>query len=86
MRFNFERYIDYLSYSIRPICSPIDYGDGVYIYTTDGEKILDFNSQIQNMPLGHCHPAIINAVIRQARRLLHNSSIFWQELRRGGQT
>lgn len=38
---------------------------GVFFYTNDGKKHLDFSSQLINMNLGHGHPAIADAVYKQ---------------------
>ena len=32
---------------------PIEYAKGVYMYTPDGERILDFNSQLMSVNIGH---------------------------------
>jgi len=54
----------------------IDHGSGVYLYTTDGRKILDFNSGHGVANLGHCHPNIVKAIKEQAEKLLTLHSAF----------
>jgi len=39
--------------------------EGVYLYTTDGQRILDFNSQLMSVNIGHSHPKVIAAIKRQ---------------------
>ncbi len=38
---------------------------GVYIYDRDGKRYIDFSSQLMNVNIGHGHPAIREAVIKQ---------------------
>jgi taurine---2-oxoglutarate transaminase len=38
---------------------------GVYLYDRNGKKILDFSSQLMNMNIGHGHPRVKEAVMRQ---------------------
>ena len=51
-------------------------GEGVYLYTEDGEKYLDFIAGIAVSGLGHNHPALVNAITDQAGKLLHLSNMF----------
>ena len=51
-------------------------GEGVYLYTEDGEKYLDFIAGIAVSGLGHNHPALVNALTDQAGKLLHLSNMF----------
>ncbi|AGL02296.1 aspartate aminotransferase family protein [Desulfoscipio gibsoniae] len=40
----------------------VDHGDGAYIYTIDGHKLLDLNNNFSVSILGHNNPAINNAI------------------------
>jgi acetylornithine/N-succinyldiaminopimelate aminotransferase len=51
-------------------------GEGVYLYTEDGDKYLDFIAGIAVNGLGHGHPALVNAVKDQADKLWHLSNMF----------
>lgn len=51
-------------------------GEGVYLYTEDGDKYLDFIAGIAVNGLGHGHPALVNAVKDQAEKLWHLSNMF----------
>ncbi len=44
-------------------------GEGSFVIGEDGERYLDFSSQLVNTNLGHQHPAIIDAIVRQAQEL-----------------
>ena len=38
---------------------------GVWLFERSGKKILDFSSQLMNMNIGHGHPRVKEAVMRQ---------------------
>ena len=46
---------------------------GSVIEDTDGNRFLDFTAGIAVCATGHCHPRVVQAVKRQAGRLLHMS-------------
>ena len=52
-----------------PFDIEIDHGDGVYLYSSQGTRYLDFTSGIGVTCLGHSHPALVNAI----KELLQNS-------------
>ncbi len=49
---------------------PIARAEGVYIWTPEGQKILDFNSQLMSVLVGHAHPKVIAAMKRQLDELI----------------
>lgn len=51
-------------------------GDGSSLWDDAGREYLDFLSGLAVTSLGHSHPAIAEAVCRQARTLLHVSNLF----------
>ncbi|HEX5465743.1 MAG TPA: aminotransferase class III-fold pyridoxal phosphate-dependent enzyme [Candidatus Limnocylindrales bacterium] len=53
--------------SVEPI--PIDHAEGVYLYTPDGERILDFNSQLMSVNIGHGDRRVIDAIAAQAAKV-----------------
>lgn len=50
------------------------HGEGVYLYTTDGKKYLDFASGYAALALGHCHPKMVEAIQMQSKKLWHLSN------------
>ncbi len=52
------------------------HGEGVYLVDTEGRRYLDALSGISVTNLGHAHPAVTEAVQRQAGRLLHTSNLY----------
>ncbi len=59
----------------------IDHAKGCYLYTADGERILDFCSGLINVNAGHSHPKIIAGIQRQAERLTFVNPSFSTEPR-----
>lgn len=59
-----------------PVDLNFDHGDGVYLYTDDGTRYLDFTSGIGVTCLGHSHPALVSALREQAGKLWHCSNLF----------
>ncbi len=52
-------------------------GQGVFLWDEDGKKYTDFLAGIAVCSLGHCHPKITEAIIRQASTLVHVSNLFY---------
>jgi len=51
-------------------------GDGVYVWDADGRRYLAFLSGIAVNVLGHCPRAVVEAVSRQVRTLIHVSNLY----------
>ena len=49
-------------------------GQGCVVWDADGKRYLDFFAGVAVNNLGHCHPAVVEAVRRQAGELLHVSN------------
>lgn len=49
----------------------IESGEGSWVTTTDGEKYLDFIAGIAVNSTGHSHPAVVDAIAKQAARGIH---------------
>jgi adenosylmethionine---8-amino-7-oxononanoate aminotransferase len=47
-------------------------GEGLYLYDTDGRRYLDAISSWWACNLGHGHPRLVEAIVRQARELQHS--------------
>lgn len=52
----------------------VDHGEGTYLYSTDGRKIMDFTCGIGVTNTGHCHPKVVEAIRKQAGLLLHGQA------------
>ena len=54
-------------------------GEGCRLFDADGREYLDFLSGIAVCALGHCHPAVTEAICRQAGELVHVSNLFYTQ-------
>lgn len=54
-----------------------DKGIGSKIYDARGREYIDFVSGVAVNCLGHSHPAIINAINEQSKKLIHISNYYW---------
>jgi len=54
-------------------------GQGVYLIDENGTKYLDLLSGIGVNALGYSHPAIVDAIAKQSRALIHISNLFFHE-------
>src|SRR2546422_2822570 len=59
------------SWSVQNQISPlvVTGGEGRYFWDADGNRYLDFASQLVNVSIGHQHPKVIAAIKEQAERL-----------------
>ena len=51
-------------------------GKGTKVWDKDNKQYLDFVSGLAVNNLGHCHPAIVSAIKKQAETLLHVSNLY----------
>lgn len=49
----------------------ISHAKGNYIYDKTGRKYLDMVAGVSALPLGHCHPAVTNAIKKQVDSYMH---------------
>ena len=54
-------------------------GKGMAVEDADGNSYLDFIAGIGVCCLGHCHPAIVDALQKQTERLMHVSNYYYIE-------
>ena len=57
----------------------IDRGEGAYLITDTGQRILDFAAGIAVNSFGHGHPHLVEALTKQAARLWHCSNMYVTE-------
>jgi taurine---2-oxoglutarate transaminase len=71
------------SWSVQGALDPIaiDRAEGVYLYTPEGRQILDFNSQLMSVNIGHGDRRVIDAITEQATRLQYVQPAFATEIR-----
>ena len=61
----------------KPARMILSHGSGMWLYDIEGNEYLDFVGGIAVSCLGHNHPKIVDALTRQAPRLLHVSNMFY---------
>ena len=54
----------------------LSHGQGCYVVDVDGKRYLDLLAGIAVNTLGHGHPALVDAVTKQASQLVHVSNFF----------
>jgi predicted acetylornithine/succinylornithine family transaminase len=61
--------------------APVEFvrGDGALLWDAEGREYLDFLAGISVCSVGHCNPAVVEAVREQAGRLIHTSNLFYTE-------
>jgi taurine--2-oxoglutarate transaminase len=73
----------FFSWSAQAAIDPIaiDRAEGVYLYTPEGQRILDFNSQLMSVNIGHGDRRVIDAITAQATKLQYVQPAFATEPR-----
>lgn len=69
----------YGAHNYHPLPVVLDRGEGVYVWDVEGKQYFDFLSAYSAVNQGHCHPAIINALIIQAQKLTLTSRAFYND-------
>ncbi len=61
--------------------APVEFvrGEGARLWDADGKSYLDFLAGISVASVGHCHPAVVEAVREQAGTLTHVSNLYFSE-------
>ena len=57
----------------------LSHGSGSYLYDLTGRRYLDLGGGIAVSSLGHAHPAIIEALVEQSRKVIHTSNFYYHE-------
>ena len=70
----------YGAHNYHPIPVVLERGEGVYLYDVDGKHYFDFLSGYSAVNQGHCHPAIIEVLQKQASKLTLTSRAFHNNL------
>src|SRR6187200_3482278 len=73
----------FFSWSVQGTVDPIaiDRAEGVYLYTPEGKRILDFNSQLMSVNIGHGDKRVVDAITEQATRLQYVQPAFATAIR-----
>jgi acetylornithine aminotransferase/acetylornithine/N-succinyldiaminopimelate aminotransferase len=74
-----EEQFQLATYKKMPIVA--ERGEGVWIYTSDGQKYLDLYGGHAVAGTGHCHPHVVKAIREQAEQLLFYSNLVYSSTR-----
>ena len=68
------------AHNYHPLPVVLSRGEGVYVWDVEGKKYYDFLSAYSAVNQGHCHPAIVNAMTKQAQTLTLTSRAFHNDI------
>lgn len=68
------------AHNYHPLPVVLAKGEGVYVWDVEGKKYYDFLSAYSAVNQGHCHPAIVGAMSKQAETLTLTSRAFYNEV------
>lgn len=75
-----QHYLDleekYGAHNYHPLPVVLERGEGVFVWDVEGKRYYDFLSGYSAVNQGHCHPKIVEAFIRQSRKLTLTSRAF----------
>src|SRR5215510_14406116 len=60
---------------------PVDHSKGIYFWTPEGKRFIDFNSQLMCVNIGHGDERVINAIKDQADKLAYANPFMATEVR-----
>lgn len=66
----------YGAHNYHPIPVVLEKGQGAIVWDVDGKKYLDFLSAYSAVNQGHCHPRLLEVMIKQAQQLTLSSRAF----------
>jgi 4-aminobutyrate aminotransferase len=74
-----RRYLwpNHILYYTEPL--PLERGDGIYVWDTEGRRYLDFFGGILTTSVGHNRPEIAEKVSAQVGKLIHSSTLYPNE-------
>jgi Ornithine/acetylornithine aminotransferase len=64
------------AHNYHPLDVVIERAEGVWVYDVDGKRYLDCLASYSAVNQGHCHPAILETLIEQARKVTLTSRAF----------
>ena len=72
----YDKYI-MTTYKRTPLC--LAKGKGTFAWDVEGNKFIDFFPGWAVSGIGHCHPKVVSAVAKQAKKLMHVSNNYYSE-------
>lgn len=68
---------EYGAHNYHPLPVVFDRAQGAHVWDPEGNQYLDFLSAYSAVNQGHCHPAIVGALVAQAQKLTLSSRAFY---------
>jgi len=68
------------AHNYHPIPVVIARGEGVYVWDIEGKKYYDFLSAYSAVNQGHCHPRIVETLVKQSRTLSLTSRAYYNNV------
>ncbi|HDJ33822.1 MAG TPA: ornithine--oxo-acid transaminase [Bacteroidetes bacterium] len=75
-----EREERYGAHNYHPLPVVLDKGKGPYVWDVEGKRYYDFLSAYSAVNQGHCHPKIVKAMTKQAKKLTLTSRAFYNSV------
>jgi len=69
----------YGAHNYHPLPVVLTRGEGVFLWDVEGKRYYDFLSAYSAVNQGHCHPAIVSALVDQASQLTLTSRAFYND-------
>lgn len=70
----------YGAHNYHPLPVVLEKGEGVFVWDVEGKQYFDYLSGYSAVNQGHCHPRIIQALVKQAQKLTLTSRAFHSNL------
>jgi len=70
----------YAAQTYHPIPVVFDRAEGVHVWDPEGRRYYDFLSAYSAVNQGHCHPAILEAMVNQSKKLTLSSRAFYNSI------
>lgn len=71
-----EMELQHGAHNYHPLPVVLSKGEGIYLWDVEGKKYIDFLAAYSAVNQGHCHPRILNAMMKQAQTLTLTSRAF----------
>lgn len=71
---------DYAAHNYHPLPVVFARAQGTSVWDPEGRHYLDFLSAYSAVNQGHCHPALVEALVKQASRLTLSSRAFYNDV------
>jgi len=70
----------YGAQNYHPLPVVLNRGEGVHVWDVEGKRYYDFLSAYSSVNQGHCHPKIVDALIKQSQTLTLTSRAFYNDM------